>query len=74
MDSPLKFRKEEILFGCFQLNPSSLTFPSKPPSEDCLYLNVFVPDLLVKVRSLRDEQVNTFPLIQRRKARACGVK
>ena len=44
---PSCMQRPDVFFADFEGSKEGQ--PSMPPSEDCLYLNVFVPDLLVKV-------------------------
>ena len=44
---PSCMQRPDAFFADFQGSREGQ--PSMPPSEDCLYLNIFVPDLLVRV-------------------------
>lgn len=41
------FDAREFGFRCFQSGSSMGTYPTKPPAEDCLFLNVWIPSSIV---------------------------
>jgi carboxylesterase type B len=51
---PSCMQRPDVFFADFE--GAREAEPSMPPSEDCLYLNVFVPDILVRIHQGHDDE------------------